>query len=72
MVYTWKCRKCGATVEVQRPVAEIDVRPMGTEMINAGLVMSGCPCYEEWWERVISKTSFVTNGDCWAKDGYTK
>lgn len=68
MIYTWRFKSSGQTVEVQRKAKDINVPPWCHECPR------GCKygCESSDWERVISKTNFSLVGGGWAKQGYTK
>jgi elongation factor P hydroxylase len=75
MIYTWRFEETGSIVEVQRKFEDIDVHPTCSECHAAGHKWDICeelPCFDEDWERIISKTNFSLSGGGWAKQGYTK
>lgn len=62
MHYLWRCKTCGQTEEVDRPLADIDVPPpkFGPK-----------DCMHDW-QRLISPSSFILNGGGWYKQGYDR
>jgi predicted nucleic acid-binding Zn ribbon protein len=68
MIYTWQCRKCGNTVEVERKKDEIDVPPVICDTCCAD---PDAHCRGDF-VRIMSKNSFALKGGGWAKQGYQK
>lgn len=55
--YEYKCTDCGHVWETEQRVSD--------------LPLTSCPvCGKETAKRLISLTSFVLAGGCWASDGY--
>jgi predicted nucleic acid-binding Zn ribbon protein len=59
--YIWRCKSCGRTEEVDRPLADIDVPPE-----------SGHGDCKHTWQRLIAPSSFILTGGGWFKQGYDR
>lgn len=59
--YTFRCPKCQREMDIQRSIKD-ETKPF--------CCAEGCGDIE--MEQVIGPTSFILNGNCWAKDGYSK
>ena len=57
--YEFKCPKCKSIIELDKKISD-DTLPLCCEPDCGGIEMI----------KIMSSTSFVLAGDCWARDGY--
>lgn len=61
--YSYECRSCGTTKDIVRGIKEDEVKPKCENCFELG---------NPEMQRVITPTTFILKGGCWAKDGYKK
>lgn len=59
MTYEYTCTNCNHNWEAEQKITEDR--------------LTTCPnCKQETAKRLISGSGFILNGDCWARDNYSK